>query len=883
MPKLDVLKDYPTQALEDLNLFVVILDTQGMILYLNKKAQNLLGYEDKNIQGDWYALHVPAFERERRRADLLACFANPELAYRGLEVEVITRGGSSLSIRWHNSLIYDSSGKAIALLGAGEDVTAQRREEARLQTNDLYYAATLASIGDGLLIVDLDSSIVYLNPVAERMTGWNLSDAKGRPLSEVFNIRNAHTGEPAINPVERALCEGRIQALANDTELLSKSGERYQIADTAAPVSTEDGSVRGVVLVFHDVSSQYAAHAALAESETRFRKLIQAMPLGIHRYRLEGIDRLIFCGANPAADAILHLKHEDFIGKEMLEVFPSLAATDIPKEYRKLATGGPVLHREDVSYDDGKIVGAFEINAFGSGEGQMAVVFSDIIERKRAERERDRYFNLSLDMIFLAGFDGFLKDANPAAVQLLGYSKDELLATPWLDFVHPEDRAATLEAGSRLQEGNKVVNFENRYMRKDGQYRWLSWNSLPLPGERSIVAIVRDVTEQRQQLDRLRQSEKMEAIGRLAGGIAHDFNNQLAGIMGCAEIVQAQLGADSPLQEYVNLILNATKTSADLTGQLLAFARKGKFQSLQLDAHDLIREVMALLSRTIDPRVRLETKLSPDPALILGDPSQLQTALMNLSLNARDAMPSGGVLCFSTETIGLDADFLKQRGEGLKPGPYLRMSIADTGMGMDAETRAHLFEPFFTTKAEGHGTGLGLAAVYGIVQNHHGFIDVSTERQKGTTFYLYIPCAKDKQASSPTINVVPEIAPQKGAGASILIVDDERLIRLMAETMLSLAGYKVASVASGKDALVWIEGRPCPDLILLDLVMSDMNGAEAFEKIREKYPKAKILISSGYNIDETAQRLLDSGARGFIQKPYRKNGLYTAVEAALGS
>jgi PAS domain S-box-containing protein len=670
-------------------------------------------------------------------------------------------------------------------------------------------------------------------------------------------------------------------------EFFTNKHKRYRSVET--PVKTIGGGallVRWDLFQFQENGEEYLlglgedvseAQKTLRESNTRFRSLVDAMPLGIHQYFLTPDDRLIFTGANPAADSILHVKHEAFISLEMLEAFPALRDTDIPLRYREVARGGAVFHREETTYKDNRIVGAFEIHAFNTGEMRMAVAFSDIFERKKAEIERDNFFNLSMDIVVLANLDGFFKDVNPAATEILGWSKEELLSRPWLDFIHPDDIQMTKDAGEGLKKGKRVNLFENRYRCKDGSYRWLSWNSMPITGQSMIVAVVRDITEQKQQMESLRQLEKLEAIGRLAGGVAHDFNNQLAGIMGCAEIIQAKLPPESGLHQYLDLIIASTKASADLAGQLLAFARKGKFQSIPLDIHLVINNALSLLSHTIDRKISIEGRLEAGSHTIEGDPSQIQNALMNLGINARDAMPDGGSLVVGTETVELDGEFLRAHDYRIDPGRYIVVSVRDSGTGIDPEIRKHLFEPFYTTKAEGKGTGLGLAAVYGIVKSHRGAIDVESRVGEGTTFKLFFPLVAAEKASAEASKGQP--APE--GHSSILIVDDEKTICMMASAMLSLAGYTVEFALSGADALARLRSGAFPDLIFMDMVMPDMNGRELFSEIRKEFPNAKVLLSSGNGINEESQGMLDAGARGFIQKPYRKDALYAAVAEAL--
>ncbi len=397
-------------------------------------------------------------------------------------------------------------------------------------------------------------------------------------------------------------------------------------------------------------------------------------------------------------------------------------------------------------------------------------------------------------------------------------------------------------------------------------------------GKKAILEIFIDITDRKKLEDRLRQSEKMEAIGQLAGGIAHDFNNQLMGIMGYAEMLAVRLD-DKNLREYAENIMRASKRSSDLTKDLLAFSRKGKIRSVSVNMHNEIEEVVSILERSIDKRIEIKRILKASPATVMGDPSQLQNALLNIAINARDAMPEGGELVFTTENLRFQGSPLNDEFLREEFGHCMKISISDTGRGMDKETIKHIFEPFFTTKEVGKGTGMGLASVYGTVNNHHGIINVRSELGKGSVFTLYFPVTEEKDEK--------DISEKKNAVLSrkltIMLVEDEELVRGMVVKMLNSLGNKVIACKDGIEAVeLYKKAYKDIDMVVLDMIMPKMSGKDTFSALKEINPEVKVLLSSGYSIDGEAQEILNAGANGFIQKPFKSNEIANAIGDIIG-
>ncbi len=469
---------------------------------------------------------------------------------------------------------------------------------------------------------------------------------------------------------------------------------------------------------------------------------------------------------------------------------------------------------------------------------------------------------------------------NDAATRLTGYSRQELLGMRIYELNPEVPEASWGQVWKQLADANQRT-FETRHRAKDGTLIpvEIAANYLEFDGLAFSCAFVRDIRDRKRLETRLRHAEKMEAIGQLAGGIAHDFNNQLMGIMGCADLLQRELPDDENLSELVDNILLSVNRSAELTAQLLAFSRKGKYSAGSVNLHELIREVVELLSHSLDKKIAIERELAAEQAGTLGDGSQLQSALLNMALNARDAMPEGGTLKFKTENVDCSEAFASEHGFPIRPGRYVKVSVSDTGLGISPEVQKRIFEPFFTTKSDSQGSGLGLAAVYGTVKNHRGAVRVKSSPGTGTTLELFLPVSEAntrQQESESRAN------PADGT-AHVMVVEDEPALRDVTRRMLESLGYSVTTFESGDQAVEYYRGASKEvDLVILDMVMPVMNGRETFRALCSINPDVKALLASGYSLDGDAQAIVNDGVLGFLQKPYGRSALAARIAEVLG-
>ena len=490
-------------------------------------------------------------------------------------------------------------------------------------------------------------------------------------------------------------------------------------------------------------------------------------------------------------------------------------------------------------------------------------------------------FEISPLPIIISSFeDGIIRDVNKTFTSTFGYKHDEVIGKTGLDLGIWNDTSDRSHFIREMNDQSGVSDFPAEIKNDQGEVRsiCLHCTKINFNDEQCLLIVCMDVTDQKRTENELRQTQKMDVVGQLAGGIAHDFNNMLTAIIGSAELMERSV-KDNPAQtRLLNTIQEAAGRSAELTGQLLAFSRKGNKTTVQIWINKLIQSAISLLERTIDKSIQLETRLIASHDMVIGDPTQLQNALLNLGINARDAMPNGGIITYATAIVFLDATQSMSIGSHIKPGNYIEISVSDTGTGIEKGIIEHIFEPFFTTKGIGQGTGLGLAAVYGTVKEHHGSIKVYSEPGTGTVFKLYLPLVYEQRDPK-----LPEENLLRGSGG-ILLVDDEQLIREMGQALLEDLGYQVFVAVDGAQALeVYERERERISLVILDVIMPVMGGKETLQRLTAAYPGINVLISSGFHQDESNDAFMKQGARGFIQKPYRAQELYKAVEEAIHS
>jgi PAS domain S-box-containing protein len=552
---------------------------------------------------------------------------------------------------------------------------------------------------------------------------------------------------------------------------------------------------------------------------------------------------------------------------------------------------GPVTIRHS-----GKVVPT-EISITVLSDGGVVTIGRDVSDRQRAERSRQeaetKYRTLieqvaAISYIAELGMEGQWLYVSPQVETMFGFTADEWLAESrdWVKHIHPEDRKVVEVAEEASKRGERF-QAEYRIVRKDGRIIWVSDTAAVVPGSDShplMEGIIVDITDKKQLEGQLQQSRRMEAVGRLAGGIAHDFNNLLTIIKGYTELALMRAKGLPELRSDIERIEDASERAAGLVRQLLAFSRRQVMQPKVLDLNSIVVGLDKLLRRLMDEDIEMVTVANQTVGAIKADPGQIEQVIMNLVVNARDAMPDGGRLTVETSNAELDSIYARDHAS-VKPGRYVMLAVSDTGVGMSAETVAHIFEPFYTTKESGRGTGLGLSTVYGIVKQSGGYIWVYSELNHGTTFKVYLPRVEEAVELTRDTKSTPPPIRERSGKETILLVEDEPELRELTRTVLTARGYKVIEAVNAEDAErlaneSYSRGAKI-HLLLTDVIMPGVSGRELAKRVLALQPSVRVLYMSGYTYNVIAQNgTLERGV-AFLQKPFSPSGLVEKVREVL--
>lgn len=726
-----------------------------------------------------------------------------------------------------------------------------------------------------------------------------------------FSANGARRGQTTIVPDIR-----NDQGWANYRELALGYGLQ---ACWSTPIVSKEGEFRGVFVLYYREARRPSAQdlemterattlaaiavdrsraeEALKQAENQYRGIVENAVEGFFQASIDGR----YLSANPALARMHGYASPEQLMAAVKDIGRQVYVDSARRrEFQRLMEERGVV--EDFEYqayrkDGHKIWVSENARAVRDRGGAMLYyegTVQDITQRKRtteALAESEERFRLLFDEAPVAYHEidsqGILRRVNRAECNLLGYQPSDILGRHASDFVAEEERERSREAVHRKMKGEiPLAPFQREFTRADGTHILVEIHeNLIRDASGHIVGIrsaLLDITERKQLEDQLRQALKMEAVGRLAGGIAHDFNNLLMVIKGHSELILNRLPHEEPIRKNAEEIDKATERAASLTRQLLAFSRMQVLQPKVLDLNAIVADTSKMLDRVIGENIELVVDLGASLRGMKADQSQIEQVILNLVVNARDAMPHGGKLIIETSNVTLDEAY-GRRHTGVRPGKYVMLAVSDNGTGMDAETQAHIFEPFFTTKVSGKGTGLGLATVYGVVKQSGGWIWVYSQKEKGTTFKIYLPQAEEGEVVG-SHEPSPPVAASAQGSETILLVEDQESIRELVEEFLESRGYRVVSARDGAEALQIIEEQQhAIDLLLTDVVMPRVSGPELSRRLARLLPQLKVLYISGYAEHSPANADIVQGNAICLQKPFALDALDRKIRSLLDS
>ncbi len=733
----------------------------------------------------------------------------------------------------------------------------------------------LDSVSDAVLTINEGAEIRGWSSQAQRLLGWSSADTVGHHWKELLppaSDRGAH--DTFLEQLVQSHGSGPVKGRW-ELDVLCKDGRELPVEVSATSVLL--GGLRLFCIFARDISERKAVEQA--------RKVFQQLVNSSHDAIITRTPEGIITSWNPGAESLYGYAAHEALGRAISMIIPQERLAEEETALERIRRGVTVesYETERLRKDGGRVLVSNSLSPIQREDGVLvgiAAIGRDIGARRQAEVERDLFFRLSTDLLCVADLEGFFIRLSPSWEAALGFSLPELMEQPFLALVHEEDRAATVTEMDKLKRGIPTVSFRNRYRCKDGSYRWLDWNATAESRRAVIFAAARDVTDQRRLEAQFQQAQKMEAVGRLAAGVAHDFNNLLTVVMGTTDLLLDELPPGTPSRTDLQEIRSVALRGSKVTAQLLTFARKQVVAPTVLDLNGIVNGTLSLLTRLVGEAIEVKVILAPNLGFIRADAGQFEQVIVNLAVNAHDAMPEGGTLVLETAPAEFD-DLSAQPYLGMAPGKYVMLTVSDNGTGMSADTKAHIFEPFFTTKQPGKGTGLGLSTVFGIVEQSGGRIHVYSELGHGTSFKMYFPLVSGSLSEAVSEPSIPQAL---NGTETLLVVDDDESLRRLVARLLRAHGYHVLEAPDGTEALRLSAQHSDPiHLVVSDIVMPGMSGPQLVNLLVKRRPRLRVLFISGYTDEGLPPGQALRPGVNYIPKPFSRRQLAERVRAILDS
>jgi len=863
---------------------LVLTDDQGRIVMTNRHAAQIFGYGDEDLVGKLVEDLVPEAVRAAHRdhhGRILAESAHRPMGA-GRDLRGLRKDGREVPLEI--GLTSVTLNRRTFVLASIIDIAERKRIE-----HELGWLSVAVEQGPtAVMITDVGGTITYVNQRFTEVTGYAPSEVLGK------NPRLLKSGETP-REVYREFW-GTIAAghrWHGEIRNRRKDGSLYWHELWVTPLRDARGTITHFVALQEDITQRRANEHALREREERFRQVTENMREVFYLMDAEFRETLYVSPAYETVWGTSRKTLEDNPRAFMDSVLPEDRPI-LQRDVERAQRGEPATETEfRIRRSDGSIrwilSRAVSVRNERGEVYRIAGVALDITER-RQDRDALRVTEQRLLTLFetvnliVLGLDatGKVNYVNPYLLNLAGYSREEAFGSDWMErFLPVRQRSQMRGVFLELLERGLHPHYQNPILTKAGEERMISWHNTVLRNVEGrptgTLSIGEDVTEHGRLEEQFRQAQKMEAVGRLAGGVAHDFNNVLTAIFGYVELLKVEFAAGSPQRDDLDEIRKAADRAAGLTRQLLAFSRQQVLEPVVLNPNGLIEDVQKMLRRIIGEDVRLEVSLAAGAGNVRADPGQLQQVLLNLAVNARDAMPKGGALRVATAAIELPPEY-GTPSQPVQAGPYIQLDVTDTGVGMTRETASRIFEPFFTTKEKGKGTGLGLSTVYGIVKQSGGYIWVDSAPGRGTTFSIFLPRV---DAPAESVAARPELATLAGS-ETILLVEDDQFLRPLVRNILSTLGYQVlvAEDARGAERLAAEHSGPI-HLLLTDVVMPGASGPDLASRLAVTRLDTRVLFMSGYLDDTVVEHGVLQPGMPFLQKPFSPEALARKVKEVL--